>query len=543
MRLSLQWPRSVTSIGVDCGGYAPFFHAALTSDLRIVVAGEAELASEVLDLLVIGGGIHGAAVARDAAGRGLKVMLAEKGDYANATSSASSKLIHGGLRYLEQLELGLVRESLVERAQLLKTAPHLVTPVKFLLPIYRWQKRQALTLRAGLALYDALSFGGGLPASGRLDDDDISQLPRLRQNDLGSVLRYWDCMADDARLTLAVLLDARARGADILNRRAVTAIAALANGYAVELDQRGKKRRIEARFIVNASGPWVASVDALTDQAPPPRAVRLVRGSHIVLDMPDPPQLDAFTLQDEEERVIFVIPWLGGRFLIVGTTDVPHEGDAGTARCSPEEAAYLLAAYNRYFAHPGGPATEADIVFTWSGVRTLEDDASTRPSRVSRSPALSSVANGTGGFVTLYGGKLTTHRTLAEEVLEELRRLGADAGGPWTKDVPLYGGTLSRPELLARAGRGPESIPLATRQRWALTYGDQIETLFQTIASEPAAAEPIAPGVTRAELDFVVMTEDAMTAEDFLLRRTKLQLMLDQAGRDAVAQWFSSKAG
>ena len=203
-------------------------------------------------------------MARDAAGRGLKVMLAERGDYACATSSASSKLIHGGLRYLESGELGLVRESLAERAGLLKTAPHLVAPLRFLLPIYSWQKRQALKLRAGLALYDVLSLGGGLPASGRLDDDDISQLPRLRQDDLVSVLRYWDCIADDARVTLAVLLDARARGADIRNRRAVTAIAALNDGYAVELDERGVKRRVEARFIVNAAGPWLAAIDAIT---------------------------------------------------------------------------------------------------------------------------------------------------------------------------------------------------------------------------------------------------------------------------------------
>ncbi len=293
------------------------------------------VAARSVDLLVIGGGIHGAAVARDAAGRGLNVMLAEKGDYASATSSASSKLIHGGLRYLEHFELALVRELLSERAGLLKTAPHLVAPQRFLLPIYGWQKRQALMLRAGLAIYDVLSFGDGLPASGRLDDDDIAQLPRLRQEDLTSVLHYYDCTTDDARLTLAVLLDARARGADILNRRAVTAIVPLADGYAVELDERGRKFTVEARFIVNASGPWVASVDAMSAAGPPPRPLRLVRGSHIVLNMPDPPQSDAYTLQDEDERVIFVIPWLDRSFLIVGTTDMPHTGDPGAAMCSP----------------------------------------------------------------------------------------------------------------------------------------------------------------------------------------------------------------
>jgi glycerol-3-phosphate dehydrogenase len=415
--------------------------------------------------------------------------------------------------------------------------------LRFLLPIYGWQRRQALVLRAGLALYDALSFGDGLPASGRLDDDDIAQLPRLRQEGLISVLHYCDCLTDDARLTLANLFDARARGADILNRRAVTAIIPLVNGYGVELDERGQNRRIEARFIVNAAGPWVARVDGLTNAAPPARSLRLVRGSHIVLKMPAPVQTDAYTLQDEEERVVFVIPWLDQRFLIVGTTDVPHQGDPGEASCSMEERAYLLKAYNRYFAHPSGPATEQDVVFTWSGVRALEDDSSTKPSRISRSPALSSIAHGTGGFVTLYGGKLTTHRALAEEVLETLRTLGAAAGGAWTKDVRLHGGTLSRPRLLARAEQGPESIPSGTRRRWALTYGAEIEALFQRIAADPGSAGEIAPGVTRAELEYAAEVEDAMTPEDFLLRRTKLHLLLGQAGRDAVEQWFLTNRG
>ena len=492
-----------------------------------------------VDVLVIGGGIHGAAVARDAAGRGLKVMLAEKGDYASATSSASSKLIHGGLRYLEHFELRLVRESLIERAQLLSTAPYLVAPIRFLLPIYGWQRRQAIKLRAGLAIYDVLSFGDGLPASGRLDDDAIAQLPQLRQTDLTSVLQYYDCKTDDARLTLAVLLDARTQGADILNRRAVTAIAPLADGYAIELDERGSKRRVEARFVVNATGPWVGNVDGLTTASPPAHPLRLVRGSHIALGMPQPPQTDAYTLQDEEERVIFVIPWLGARFLIVGTTDVPHQGDPGDAKCSAEEKAYLLDAYNRYFADPRGPATEADVVYSWSGVRALHDDTGERPSRISRSPILASVANGAGGFVTIYGGKLTTHRLLAEQVMGTLHGLGAKMGGPWTRGVPLHGGSFTPPELLSRADEGPQAIPLATRRRWAFTYGDQIETLYQRVAADPATSNQIAPGVTRSELEHSVEAEDAMTAEDFLLRRTKLHLLLDERGREAVTRWFA----
>jgi glycerol-3-phosphate dehydrogenase len=500
------------------------------------------LDTEKFDLLVIGGGIHGAAVARDAAGRGLKVILAEKGDYASATSSASSKLIHGGLRYLERLELGLVRESLTERAELVKTAPHLVTPLRFLLPVYGWQKRGAWLVQAGLALYDLFSMGDGLPASGRIPAKEATRLPRLRQDDIRAVLHYPDCRTDDARLTLSVALDARARGADILNRRAVTAIATRDDGYAVELDERGLKRTVEARFIVNAAGALVSDIEAMTDAAPLPRPLRLVRGSHIVLPMPEPADPNAYTLQDEGERIVFVIPWIDARFLIVGTTDVPHDGDPGAAHCSPEEKAYLLHAYNRYFANPRRTATERDIVFTWSGVRALHGGTEESPSRISRSPALAAVAHGTGGFVTIYGGKLTTHRALAEDVLDALRGLGLQTGPAWTKNVPLHGGGMPRPALLAHAEKGPASVPSETRRRWALTYGDRIDDVFARLDSEPASAEEIAPGVPRAELEHVVAVEDAMTADDFLLRRTKLHLLLDEAGREAVGNWFAANA-
>ena len=498
------------------------------------------MATQSYDLLVIGGGIHGAAVARDAAGRGLKVMLAEKGDYACATSSASSKLIHGGLRYLEQLELSLVRESLVERAGLLKTAPHLVESIRFLLPIYGWQKRPALLLHAGLALYDLLSIGDGLPPSGRLKAQEIGALPRLRRENLNAVLQYHDCQTDDARLVLAVLLDARGRGADIRNRRAVTAIEPLANGYAVEMDERGVKRRVDTRFIVNAAGPFVAEIDAMSSIAPPPRRLRLVRGSHIVLNMPEPLQEDAYTLQDTEDRVIFVIPWLDRRFLIVGTTEVPEGGNPAAASCSLQEQAYLLDAYNRYFARPEGPVADKDVVWSFAGVRALQDDHGKRPSRLTRRPALASVRNGTGGFVTLYGGKLTTHRAFAETVLDALRDLGAKMDGPWTKNVPLYGGCETRAALLSLVAQGPASLSRETCHRWAFAYGDQIEGLYANVLLDPSLAREISPGVPLAELIHAVDVEDAMTADDFLLRRTKLHLTLDQRGRDAVAKWFST---
>jgi glycerol-3-phosphate dehydrogenase len=431
------------------------------------------LVTQSFDVLVIGGGIHGAAVARDAAGRGLKVMLAEKGDYACATSSASSKLIHGGLRYLEQLELALVRESLVERAGLLNTAPHLVEPLRFLLPIYRWQKRPALLLHAGLALYDLLSIGDGLPPSGRLKAPEIAALPRLRREDLAAVLHYHDCQADDARLVLAVLLDARARGADILNRRAVTAIKPLANGYAIELDERGAKRRVDARFIVNAAGPFVAGVNAMSSVAPPPRPLRLIRGSHIVLRMPEPVEADAYTLQDKEDRVIFVLPWLDRRFLIVGTTEMPEKGDSGEAACSAEEQLYLLDAYNRYFAPGSGPATAADVV--WACRRAPCKTMATGSRAAHRRPALARIANGSGGFVTLWVAS-SPPTAPSPRMLDELRDLGAYMVAPGPGRSLMVAAT--RANLLSPRRPRPGNLSRETCHRWAFTYGDQIERLY-----------------------------------------------------------------
>ena len=252
----------------------------------------------MVDLLVVGGGIHGAAIARDAVGRGLKVVLAERDDYASLTSSASSKLAHGGLRYLEHMEFKLVRESLTERAGMLKTAPHLVSPLKFLLPIFDWQARSAWFVHTGLALYDLLSLGDGMPASGRLPQDEVDTLPRLRQDHLKAVLHYHDAHADDARLTLSAALDARARGADIANRRAVTAIVPRENGYTVTISEQGQTKEIDARFVVNTAGPFVGHLDAMISQGPSPKDIRLVRGSHIVLPMPEPAEQCAYTLQD-----------------------------------------------------------------------------------------------------------------------------------------------------------------------------------------------------------------------------------------------------
>lgn len=496
------------------------------------------MANKAVDLFVVGGGINGAAIARDAAGRGLSVMLAEKGDYACATSSASSKLIHGGLRYLETYEFSLVRHSLLERESLLKAAPYLVEPLKFLVPLRTDQKRPAWFVHLGLKLYDVLAGGKSIAASGRLSRGDIEALPRLRRDHLKAVLHYHDCQTDDARLVLALLIDARERGADIANRRVVTAIRAKDNGYAVSLSEGGREAEVDARFVVNAAGPWANKIAELCDAPSEIRKLRLVRGSHIVLPMPEPAQEYAFTLQNADGRVVFTLPWLEKRFLVIGTTDAPHEGDPSTAACSAEERDYLLRAYNRYFKHPGGAAGPDDIVWTWSGIRPLVDDGSGDPSKVTRDSTLTHRPQGNGGFITVYGGKLTTHRDLAETVLQTLAGMGASMGGAWTRGALLPGGKFSRQELDTHARHGPEALDLEIRLRWAHTYGDRVMALFDHIARHPESAREIADGVPEAELIFARESEDAATAEDFLYRRTKLFLSLPKSGQQALEDWF-----
>lgn len=496
------------------------------------------MAERSVDLFVIGGGINGAAVARDAAGRGLSVMLAEKGDYACATSSASSNLIHGGLRYLEAYEFGLVRHSLKEREGLLHAAPYLIEPLQFLVPLRDDQKRPAWMVHAGLKIYDLMGGSRSLPASGKLSSAEIDALPRLRHEGLKAVLHYHDCRTDDARLVLAVLLDARERGADISNYRAVTAIDAVGHGYMVAYLQDGVTRTAHARFVVNAAGPWANAVSKLCSAPPRQHDLRLVRGSHIVLPMPYPAHREAFALQNDDRRVVFTLPWLNGKFLVIGTTDQPHDTDAMEARCTPLERDYLLRAYNRYFSYPGSPATSVHVVSSWSGVRPLADDGSGDPSKVTRSAVQTWRRQGNGGILTLYGGKLTTHRDLAETILRRLARMGAPIAHSWTRNAILPGGHVPREELEKLAQRGPETVPASVRLRWAHTYGDRITLLYDRIEKDNNLAREITSGVTEAELHHAREDEDAVRAQDFLYRRTKLYMTLSLESQRVIAQFL-----
>ena len=494
---------------------------------------------ETCDLFVIGGGVNGAAIARDAAGRGLRVQLAEARDYAWATSSASSKLIHGGLRYLEQFAFALVRESLHEREVMLRTAPHLVRPLRFLLPVMRHQPRPAWTVHLGLRLYDLLAGRTGLPRSGRLAPDQADIWAELKPDDIRAVLHYPDCQVDDARLVLSLLLDARARGAVVRNYCRVTALTPGAAGIDVTTQSGdGAAHRVRARVVVNAGGPWADTVAALAGaEAAAAVRLRLVRGSHIVVRAPRGASADAYTLQNDDRRVVFVLPWLDGRYRVIGTTDVAHHGAPETAACTDDERDYLLAAYNRFFR---ATIDKADIVWSWAGVRPLADDGKANPSAVSREYRLDARPLGGGTLLSVIGGKLTTHRTLAEEALALLASSLGPLPPSWTASAPLAGGLLSRADLDLMWRAGPDVIPADIRRRWAFTYGSDAQELFAR-ALEPAARVAIAPGVLHAELDHAVQVEDARCAADFLCRRTTLHLTLDAGDRARVAAWFAAR--
>ncbi len=485
------------------------------------------------DIAVIGGGINGAAVARDAVGRGHSVWLAEAEDYAIGTSSRSSKLIHGGIRYLEQFEFRLVYESLHERETLMKLAPHLVFPMRFLVPIRKDQKRSGWIVRLGLILYDVLSGRKLLGRTGKLAKDDAAAIPHLDHEGLKAVLHYPDCWTDDARLTLETLLDARARGADIGNRRHVTSIEPAKEGYRLTTAE-GKS--LTARFVVNAGGPWALSVLDKAKSISTNRRLRLVRGSHIIVRMPEPADPNAYLLQNPDGRVVFVIPWLDDRFRIIGTTDEPHEGAPDHPTCSDQERDYILATYNRYF---NNDLTAQDVLDTYAGVRPLVDDGSDNPSKVTREYELEVHQSGDGALLTIFGGKLTTHRKLGELVLKKLESLGLPARPTWTDQEILHGGGLDRTALAQLAKDGPQILPHSVRHRWAFTYGSVTQDLYDAVQHDPTLAEQIVPQVPLAELWHAIRVEDCRNGDDFLHRRTKLYMDLVATDIDVIDQWFA----
>jgi glycerol-3-phosphate dehydrogenase len=489
----------------------------------------------VFDLAIIGGGINGAGIARDAAGRGWSVYLCEQGDLAGATSSASTKLIHGGLRYLEYYAFRLVRESLREREVLWSIAPHLIRPLRFVLP-HHAGLRPAWLLRTGLFLYDHIGGRRLLPATRTL---------RLQNDPAGSLLKpeftlafeYSDCWVDDARLVVLNARDAAERGAEIAPR--TRAIAAERSGgmwlLTVEDAMTGRHREVRARALVNAAGPWVATV--LTDvlHANRPAAVRLVQGSHIVVrKLFDHDR--AYLFQNADGRIFFAIPFQHD-FTLIGTTDLDYSGDPAKVHISAAEQQYLCAGASAYFR---APVTPGAIVWGYSGVRPLYDDGASAAQEATRDYVLSLDApKDAPPLLSAFGGKITTYRRLAEATLAQLAPYLPPASTPtgWTARAPLPGGDFPVDGFDALVLRLRETWPFLTpafARRLGRAYGTRALTLLKGMRSEKDLGQRFGADLTEAELDYLARHEWAMTAEDVLWRRTKLGLRLAPSEVEAV---------
>jgi len=503
------------------------------------------------DLLIVGGGINGAGIARDASGRGLKVILCEQHDLAQHTSSASTKLIHGGLRYLEYYEFKLVRKSLQEREILLRAAPHIMWPLRFVMPHDAGQ-RPAWMIRAGLFLYDHLARRKFLPASHGVS---------LRRHEAGAPLKgdfgkgfvYSDGWVDDARLVVLNALDASERGATILTGTECVAVRQQGEGWHATLRsaQHGELD-VTARAIVNAAGPWaarfaaVAAAGSAVDAAKKVQGLRLIKGSHIIVPrLFDHPY--AYIFQNPDKRIIFAIPY-EEQFTLIGTTDLEYTGEPGQVTISADEVAYLCQMANRYF---NKQIDAGDVVWTYSGVRPLLDDSSQNASAVTRDYLLECVEN-TPPFLNIWGGKITTYRKLAEEALAMLLpRLDVQAS-EWTAHAPLPGGDLQQAGALidgdAFAGFSRQFcaryswLPVKIAQRYARCYGTRAEGMIGKATQLSDMGEELAPGMYEQEAGYLADVEWARSAEDILWRRTKCGLHCQPQHFVRLQAWLQQRA-
>ena len=497
---------------------------------------------ESVDLLIVGGGINGAGIARDAAGRGLKVLLVEQRDLASATSSASTKLIHGGLRYLEYCEFRLVREALIEREVLLRNAPHIIRPLSFVLP-HESDLRPAWFIRLGLFLYDHLGGRERLPGSRGLD---------LRRAPVGKPLKpslakgfsYADCWVDDARLVALNALDAKERGAAILTRTRCLSARREGQGWRATIEDvgTGERRSVLARGLVNAAGPWAASFVEEALALSHHQRLRLVKGSHIVV-----PRLfdgeQAYILQNTDRRIVFAIPYEGDLTLI-GTTDLPYKGDPAKVAISAEEVDYLCGVINDHFVKQIAPA---DVVWTYAGVRPLHDDESSSASAVTRDYVLElDDDGGAAPLLSIFGGKITTFRRLAEHALAKLKPHFPDSGPAWTHAAPLPGGDIPGADfeafLSTVAGRWPW-LPPGLARRYARAYGSRIQRLLADAKGIDDLGLHFGDDLYGREVEHLMQEEWAATAEDILWRRSKLGLHVAPATVAALGAWLGAKRG
>lgn len=511
------------------------------------------------DLFIIGGGINGCGIARDAAGRGLRVGLAEMNDLASATSSASTKLFHGGLRYLEYFEFRLVRESLIERERLLTAMPHISWPMRFVLPLYPgmrfenttpaskllnfimpWMRgrRPSWMIRLALFLYDHMGGRKILPATSRVN---------LKNGPEGSVLKaqyakafeYSDCWVEDSRLVVLNARDAEIRGAEIATRTKVIAATREKEVWQITLEDENGQREVTARTLVNAAGPWVEEIIRQKFRQNTSESVRLVRGSHIVVKRLFDHE-KAYFFQGEDGRIIFAIPYQQD-FTLIGTTDQPHDDPDTRPQISDEEKSYLMAFANQYFDNP---INETDIVWTYSGVRPLYDDGASSASAATRDYVLSLDTDGPP-VLNIFGGKITTYRKLAEHALRDLTAV-MEIGAPWTAGVPLPGGDfpVQDVESLQQKLQADYSfLSPSWAQRLFRAYGLDAWNILGTAHSPDDLGRDFGATLSQAEVDWLMTNEYARNADDILWRRGKLGLRFDETAKLELEEYLALQRG
>ncbi|MFI5011359.1 MAG: glycerol-3-phosphate dehydrogenase [Hyphomicrobiales bacterium] len=493
-----------------------------------------------IDIIVIGGGINGCGIARDATGRGLSVMLVEQGDLAGGTSSASTKLIHGGLRYLEQFEFRLVREALMERERLLAVAPHIIWPLRFVLPHDRGI-RPAWMVRLGLFLYDHIAPRKRLPGCETI---------RFRNHPYGRPLKgeykigfaYSDCWVEDSRLVVLAAMDAEERGAEIATRTRFVAARREADNWDVTLEDAGsgEKRKVRARALVNAAGPWVADVLGSRLGVNSSKRVRLIKGSHIVVARLYEGD-HAYILQNADKRIVFTIPYEQD-FTLIGTTDIPYDEEPHTVRISDEETRYLCDSVSHCFRLAVDPK---DVVWSYAGVRPLFDDGSITASVVTRDYVFDLEAPpGAPPALSVFGGKITTFRRLAEHAMDELARFFPEMRPAWTKTAALPGGDIPNGDfegfVADLEARKPFLDP-AVAHRLARAYGTRVDRFIGKAGSAKDLGRDFGKGLTEAEIDYLVACEWAMTADDILWRRSKLGLHLPRSAAADIAGYLEGR--
>ena len=512
---------------------------------------------EVYDLFIIGGGINGCGIARDAAGRGLRVGLAEMNDLASATSSASTKLFHGGLRYLEYFEFRLVREALIERETLLRAMPHIAWPMRFVLPYHKdmrfeggtptskllglfmpWMKgrRPAWLIRLGLFMYDHLGGRKILPGTTTLALADTPEGAPLDPK-FARAYEYSDCWIQDARLVVLNARDAAARGAEIMTRTRVVSAERAGNLWNITLEAQGDTRRVQARMLVNAGGPWVGDIIRNTVRSNSREGVRLVRGSHIVTrKLYDHDK--CYFFQGTDGRVIFAIPYEDD-FTLIGTTDQDHSDPDTPPHCTEVERDYLLNFASQYFRKP---VTMQDVVWTYSGVRPLYDDGASSATAATRDYVLKVDEQGGAPLLNIFGGKITTYRRLAEAAMEKIGAALGRQSAPWTAGVPLPGGDFpvgGVEDLIDALRSDYPFLSVDWARRLVRTYGTEAHALLGDAKTPEDLGQDFGATITAHELDWVMANEWVSTAEDFLWRRSKLGLKTDETAQKAIADYIA----